>query len=437
MSSRFRAMVPFRFLMLSFILFHIWAIENKLWGLSWPFLPQAEQTTGYDKSRKCFLTVPIEERGVVCPNQKYMGFTNIVLNIVQCIHLARDVCHHGRAYIPLRIQHASIDDLFARSAWKTIQKKYNVSIHFYCDDGIIAKQQGLLSEKVFLRRAGRRTSWKNISRYLIYQFNRTIFVQDAMTTRFGSETTVNDMILILTKHLNPTVASYVEAINTGLRKYNRETRPKHLRSSTVYTVIHLRFESDTWTLLTFKETAFNFPFMLEQQIDRKIMVNDSTTNVVLYGTGSPLKYFGKNKKVHYKRDYMDESKVIQPYITEYWNALNIPTLPPAPNRTSSPPKNFTPKTMRYKVKDKNGTRWIVYNTTEAPPTPAPTPAPIVMVNVTNSTGALIDFVMALYADQSVLAKFSSFGNQLASLRCQFRLGETWTYRTNYKMRKAC
>eukprot|EP00759_Apiculatamorpha_spiralis_P053587 PhF_6_TR6261/c0_g1_i1/m.9472 len=375
---------------------------------------QHQTTTGYDVSRKCFVTVPIDERGVICPHQKYMGLTNIILNIVKCINLARDVCHHGTAYVPLQIQHAVIDDLFDRSAWQEIGVKYNVTIHFYCDDNTITNQRGVLNGRTFLQRIHTHSithevSWSNASVALGVCVNKTLFVQDAMSTKWthGNKSVdrryVNEMILMMTKHLSPTLTSYIQSIRTGLMRYNK-----------TYTVLHLRFESDTWTLITFRETAFDNPFMFEKQVNEKL--NNDTT---WYGTGIPLKHFGRRKTIHYKREFMDESKVVTPYITGYWNMVSGTTQYTLPPRVPAYMTTPSPIGKGRKI------------------LPQYTPPPT-LVNVTNSTGALIDFVMALYAPRSVLAKFSSFGNQLASLRCNFNIGEeTWVYRTNYKLRRIC
>eukprot|EP00759_Apiculatamorpha_spiralis_P028866 PhF_6_TR31365/c1_g1_i2/m.45913 len=387
-----------------------------------------------------------------------MGFTNIALNIAHCIHLARDVCRNGHAYLPLKLQHATIDDLFSRSAWHVIGQKYNVDIRFYCDDNNnIARQKGILDGEKLLKRIGRNIGWKNVSKYLKPDFNKALFIRDAMTTRFGHDVTVQDMIWIMTKHLNPTVASYVLSIHYGLlnsttQKQAEKNKDKYNKGN--YTVIHLRFESDTWTLLTFREVAFDSkPYRLEQSIERRLFNNTAgrSKRVTWYGTGSPLKYFGDEKKIHYKREFMDESKVVKPFLTEYWNSVAQPqqqTQQPIKKQSHNRqlqqriikelrtrPPTLVPFSSWYRdvQRVKNNKKNHHHGNVSRPTKP---PGPL-WVNVTNSTGALIDFVMALYAHRSIVARFSSFGNQLAKMRCRFKLGETWIYTTNYKVRKAC
>eukprot|EP00759_Apiculatamorpha_spiralis_P028863 PhF_6_TR31365/c1_g1_i11/m.45920 len=415
--------------------YYLWSASDRI-SHQWPSLDK--QTTGYDRSRKCFLTVPTDERGMICPHQKYMGFTNIVLNIAQCIHLARDVCNNGRAYIPLRVQHGTIDDLFNRSAWEVIGEKYNVDIQFYCDEKTIIAQRGILNGEAALKALGPKVTWYNVSQNASQTLctNNPVFIANAFKTMYGPDPTVNDMILTMTRNLNSRVASWVSAIHNGLLKHNRKNNSYHGRwiksqknvkvnLTERYTVVHLRFEGDTWTLITFRAKAYDNPARLDQQVDR--MNGGEVSNVTWYGSGSPLRNFGWGKRIHYKREFMDESKVVAPFLTEYWNARGASsyTLPPtlAPSTNLSKIQNMSNLTTKSKKIKK-----IV---------PTRPPPPPQMVNVTNSTGALIDFVMALYAHRSVLAKFSSFGNQLASLRCHFQLGETWVYRTNYKLIRLC
>eukprot|EP00759_Apiculatamorpha_spiralis_P028867 PhF_6_TR31365/c1_g1_i3/m.45914 len=438
--------------------YYLWSASDRI-SHQWPSLDK--QTTGYDRSRKCFLTVPTDERGMICPHQKYMGFTNIVLNIAQCIHLARDVCNNGRAYIPLRVQHGTIDDLFNRSAWEVIGEKYNVDIQFYCDEKTIIAQRGILNGEAALKALGPKVTWYNVSQNASQTLctNNPVFIANAFKTMYGPDPTVNDMILTMTRNLNSRVASWVSAIHNGLLKHNRKNNSYHGRwiksqknvkvnLTERYTVVHLRFEGDTWTLITFRAKAYDNPARLDQQVDR--MNGGEVSNVTWYGSGSPLRNFGWGKRIHYKREFMDESKVVAPFLTEYWNSVAQPqqqTQQPIKKQSHNRqlqqhiikelrtrPPTLVPFSSWYRdvQRVKNNKKNHHSNVSR----PIKPPGPL-WVNVTNSTGALIDFVMALYAHRSIVARFSSFGNQLAKMRCRFKLGETWIYTTNYKVRKAC
>jgi hypothetical protein len=60
------------------------------------------------------------------------------------------------------------------------------------------------------------------------------------------------------------------------------------------------------------------------------------------------------------------------------------------------------------------------------------------VSVTNSTGALVDFILMLRSNVTLLARYSSFGSILRALRCTYGIGHrTFTYGTRLGVQDGC
>eukprot|EP00759_Apiculatamorpha_spiralis_P040053 PhF_6_TR38714/c0_g1_i2/m.57941 len=331
---------------------------------------------GMDTTRLCYNKIPNSLRGTVCPHQRYMGLTNVLLNIVRCIQLAKDMCQNGTAHLPVMVQHATMHDLFNHTVWKTIRTKYNVTIRFYCDD-TVSTQVEVLHAKFNMSSTVNAMRQKSIHNFLT-QCDGLVLVPDALSTYYETNVNVtNDMLMELLQHTSNKVATYINAISQGLL----------VNKSTQITTLHLRFESDVGALLlggVISEEKqlelLNKVRILDRQIIRYAIIPNKTFTDVWYATGSPLSRRWRFEShirsgfLYYKRDFMDENTVNKPY-----NILNV-------------------------------------------------------INITNCTGALIDFVIAvLHSNRVIAAGYSSFGNQIANLRCAYNLGETWLYKSSMKM----
>ena len=135
-------------------------------------------------------------------------------------------------------------------------------------------------------------------------------------------------------------------------------------NDTRYAAVHIRLESDMWTLTGGKGDG-----------DRRTTFGDTLSlfarhipnGMQVYGTGRPVGPDSAKWTVRYKSDFLDESSFVAPYPTLYRRSGRV-------------------------------------------------------ANITNSTGALVDFILLLEANAALTARYSSFGTYVAVLRCISRRG---------------
>eukprot|EP00759_Apiculatamorpha_spiralis_P045171 PhF_6_TR4205/c0_g1_i1/m.5654 len=333
-----------------------------------------------DPDLGCYPTIPRVGGGLVCPHEGYMGFTNIVLNIAKCIQLASKVstaCGGGITllFLPVRVQHGTIYDLFKPSVWEIFRNQYNVTIHFYCQDSNAA----LLKQQFPLLNV---SSSNYVGSCLHHQRHHHV-IRDAFTAYKGDDvSTTSQIVLTLMKHVASSPGLYAQTIMDKLIQHS------HNNNNNGYTGMHLRFERDAWILFTSPHMS-RFLSVEDKlvELDAELCKQMIPHREVWYGTGTTLRHawsfaLGNRKNVFlYKRELINERAVSTPFVAPSWR-----------NKT-------------------------------------------VMIEVTNSTGALIDFLVVLHSKRAVVAKYSSFGQQIKALRCMFKFGETWIYTANMKVRR--
>lgn len=316
-------------------------------------------------NRQAQCVVPrFEVPGIVCPWSDYMGLTNMILNMLECLLLASVAgCGDGQfvAYIPYTVQHGTILDLFHSSALTSLEHTLHIRISLFCRGEIAMIPQWNVTHRQNVTLLRGKACGK-----------KTLRIQSAFELDLFPPHDIVPHFHTLLKMPSELVRNAVKKIQSGLG------RP--------YIGIHLRLEPDVWALMDYWS-------MSTTSVHPHLFFNTTFVNFVnkhLNATQKSWSMYGTYRTsggvgllLRDKSDFIDEGSM---------------------NATTS-----------YTIDNR-------------------------VVTISNSTAALVDFIVVWESNVALVARYSSFGTYLRDLRCVRRgrfVGPTFEYGKDLSVRDPC
>jgi hypothetical protein len=202
---------------------------------------------------------------LVCPVSKYMGLTNILVNMIDCMLLAVTLCNRSRVYFPLQIQHATFFDLFNVSVVGSLEKNLGVRIFFYDSE---------LRRDIPILRTARLADFFDVNFACALHPSGPLLVLDAYSLDYFESQKVLPYLKVFSEHPANGILQHMKNVQHGLN-YR-------------YVGVHIRFESDT-QMLTGKVLSiadwFNNVIV---PLHKRLQKNSKYSPLPWYGTGDKI-----------------------------------------------------------------------------------------------------------------------------------------------------